>query len=127
MRKKITWKPGVQRRDPIPRPHRPEEKLSAGSEALLREGALYPGAMCRLTHTLYVEKENDKFIAPPFPIASRWSGGAGHLPSGSIAVYAGTVRDEMTGNVGTIHVLQHTFVVGGGRYIIHLNDVELVG
>lgn len=126
MRKKITWKPGVQRADPLPRPHYPEEKLKPETEELLNSGALYVGAMCQLARDLSIEQADPKYVAPPFPVAVRLRYSGGGLSKGSIAVYTGMVRDEMQGKAGTIHVLQHTFMVNGGRYIIHPNNIKLV-
>lgn len=130
MRKKskITWKPGVQRRDPVPRPHYPQEKYLPETEEMLHTGALYVGALCVLKDSLAVDVADPKFIEPPYPTTSRvWHKKDRELPIGSVAVYAGTVRDEMTGQAGTIHVLQHTFIVNGGRYIIHPNHVRPAG
>lgn len=91
-------------------------------------GELFIGAMCVLTSDLEVEKTNNKYIAPPYPITFQsWSPVTALLKRGAIAVYAGPVRDEMQGKAGIIHVMRHTFIVGGGRYIVSPNHVQIAG
>lgn len=40
------------------------------------------------------------------------------IPTGSLAIYAGTERMDEMGKDGPLRLLRHTFIVGCGRYII---------
>lgn len=129
VRKKVNWLPGAKEKKVITPPHpllaeRPiDEYINSTS---LKEG-LIPGALW-FTHCDLLEEGRyvqSGYASHPFPYVthSRAAYAKGTLiPSGSTAIYLGTVRlEEESSKKALVRVLRHSFLIGGRQYIT--NDI----
>jgi hypothetical protein len=89
---------------------------------------MVPGAMWEVMKDLELVKLGPNVVQPPFPLLQV------HIPrtwdptydpnkstvarAKAIALYVDSVRVDEQGKQGTLRVVRHTFIVGGGRYII---------
>ena len=81
---------------------------------------LHVGALWRLTNNMSQRQSMPSPI--PYLMRDLYDFRQGHrifLKCGSLAIYAGTERcDEVDSSRGHLRILRHTFIVGGGKYIV---------
>lgn len=109
---------------PKARRHHHESPQTEEARKLVERGILRPGALFISLVALADTVVQPGTVAPPHPYTSPiWHGG-GVIGVGDLLIYVGTVRVEEQGKQGTIRVLRHTFLAGGGIRIIDLNNVR---
>jgi hypothetical protein len=133
MRKK-QWKPGVvwtgaKDHVPVVRKRRyhaefDEKDLDHTAKSIVERGLLHVGNLFFLRNSIVDVNDDPEEEPPPYPYTRTVWGTSGFAaPRGAAAVYAGSVRVEEISGTRTMRVLRHTFIVGGGRRILSLNNV----
>lgn len=128
-RKKVNWLPEAKAEKKITPPHPllAERKLEEYiNSASIKEG-LIPGALW-FTHCDLREEGRyvrSGYTPHPFPYVAHTSAAYAQgllIPSGSTAIYLGTVRlEEESSKKALVRVLRHSFLIGGRQYIT--NDI----
>ena len=120
-RKKVVWKkPEELPQENVEAKLRPHIKGdSTAAEEVPFAPFLYGGSPFVVERDLEQMHIANDVLAPPFPYLQRpWMGDKIVVKKGALAMYAGTVRVEEAGKHSNLRIVRHTFIVGGGRYIV---------
>jgi hypothetical protein len=130
MRKKVVWTaPKNIETVEVPKPRHMMNEANAHSpeaKAILKEKLLFPGALFQMTCALCDAANEPGCVAPPFPYTTWSYSQSAPIQPGDLAIYAGTCRVEERAGVGLVSILRHTFIVGGGRRIVNINNIKRV-
>lgn len=131
MRKKVVWTaPKNIEMGEIPKPRHmvldPATANTSEAMAILRGKLLFPGALFQVTCALCDVANEPGCAGPPFPYTTWSYSQSAPIRAGDLAIYAGTCRVEELAGVGLVSILRHTFIVGGGRRIVNINNIKRV-
>lgn len=113
--KKVTWKVDREVAPALhPRHYVMDVPLEPWHEKLL-EGQLEPGTLFLVKGNLTTQSSNG-YLPPPHPyLVDTWYDPM--FKSGTLAIYAGTVRVEERKGNGLFRAKRHSFIIDGCRYL----------